>query len=82
MYKVTPRGLEQQLKDACEEATRSVARSLQHTEIYGLRTDMHVASRVEPARRTHMHRRASLTCGPRAGAASWQVGQEAARARG
>jgi len=37
---VTPRGLQQQLKDACEEATRSVARSLQHTEIYGLRTDM------------------------------------------
>jgi len=40
LYKVTPRGLEQQLTDACEEATRSVARSLQHTEIYGLRTDM------------------------------------------
>ena len=40
VYKVTPRGLQQQLKDACEEATRSVARSLQHTEIYGLRTDM------------------------------------------
>jgi len=40
VYKVTPRGLEQQLKDACEEATRTVARSLQHTEVYGLRTDM------------------------------------------
>jgi uncharacterized membrane protein YqiK len=40
VYRVTPRGLEQQLKDACEEATRAVARSLQHTEIYGLRTDM------------------------------------------
>jgi len=40
VYKVTARGLEQQLVDACEEATRSVARSLQHTEIYGLRTDL------------------------------------------
>ena len=40
VYKVTARGLEQQLIDACEEATRSVARSLQHTEIYGLRTDL------------------------------------------
>jgi len=39
VYNVTPRGLEQQLRDACEEATRSVARSLQHTEVYGLRTD-------------------------------------------
>jgi hypothetical protein len=26
--------------DACEEATRSVARTLQHTEVYGLRTDI------------------------------------------
>ena len=40
VYKVTPRGLEQQLVDACEEATRSVARGLMHTEVYGLRTDM------------------------------------------
>ena len=39
MYRVTPRGLEQQLMDACEESTRSVARSLQHLEVYGLRTD-------------------------------------------
>ena len=39
VYRVTPRGLEQQLMDACEEATRSVARSLQHLEVYGLRTD-------------------------------------------
>jgi len=39
VYKVTPRGLEQQLRDACEEATRSVARTLLHTEVYGLRTD-------------------------------------------
>ena len=33
------RGLEQQLIDACEEATRKVARTLLHTEVYGLRTD-------------------------------------------
>jgi len=39
VYNVTPRGLEQQLRDACEEATRSVARSMLHTEVYGLRTD-------------------------------------------
>lgn len=39
VYKVTARGLMQQLIDACEEATRSVARTLQHTEVYGLRTD-------------------------------------------
>jgi len=39
VYRVTPRGLEQQIMDACEEATRSVARSLQHLEVYGLRTD-------------------------------------------
>ena len=44
VYKVTPRGLEQQLMDACEESTRSIARSLQHTEIYGLRTDMHTCA--------------------------------------
>merc|ERR1719359_536217 len=40
VYKVTPRGLEQQLIDACEEATRSLARTLLHTEVYGLRTDI------------------------------------------
>merc|ERR1719443_522530 len=40
VYKVTARGLEQQLIDACEEATRSVARTMQHTEVYGLRTDI------------------------------------------
>lgn len=40
VYKVTPRGLEQQLMDACEESTRSIARSLQHTEVYGLRNDV------------------------------------------
>jgi len=39
VYHVTARGLEQQLVDACEEATRSVARSLQYQEVYGLRTD-------------------------------------------
>ena len=32
VYHVTARGLEQQLVDACEEATRSVARSLMHQE--------------------------------------------------
>ena len=36
---MTARGLQQQLVDACEEATRSVARTLLHTEVYGLRTD-------------------------------------------
>jgi len=40
VYKVTPRGLEQQLKDACEEATRTVSRALLHTDVYGLRTDL------------------------------------------
>ena len=34
-----PRGLQDQLSTACEEATRTVARTLQHTEVYGLRTD-------------------------------------------
>ena len=38
VYKVTPRGLEQQLIDACEEATRKVARTLLHTS-GRLRTD-------------------------------------------
>lgn len=39
VYKVTARGLQQQLTDACEGATRTVARTLMHTEVYGLRTD-------------------------------------------
>lgn len=40
VYKVRANGLEQQLRDACEEQTRSVARTMQHTEVYGLRMDM------------------------------------------
>ena len=40
VYKVTPRGLEQQLKDACEEATRTVSRAMAHTDVYGLRTEL------------------------------------------
>jgi len=40
VYRVSPSGLQQQLTDACEEATRSVARTLLHTEVYGLRMDV------------------------------------------
>jgi len=39
VYNVGARGLEQQLMDACEETTRTVARTLKHVEVYGLRTD-------------------------------------------
>jgi len=35
---VKPKGLEQQLRDAQEEVIRSCARSLRHTEIYGIRS--------------------------------------------
>lgn len=38
VYQVKPRGLEQQLRDAQEEAVRGLARSLKHTEIYGIRS--------------------------------------------
>mmetsp|Transcript_21040 Transcript_21040/g.27637 ORF Transcript_21040/g.27637 Transcript_21040/m.27637 type:complete len:528 (-) Transcript_21040:364-1947(-) len=38
VYEVTPRGLEQQLRDAQEEAVRALARSVKHTEVYGLRS--------------------------------------------
>lgn len=38
VYQVKPRGLEQQLRDAQEEAVRALARSLKHTEIYGIRS--------------------------------------------
>ena len=38
VHQVTPRGLEQQLRDAQEESVRSLARSLKHTEVYGVRT--------------------------------------------
>lgn len=38
VHQVKPRGLEQQLRDAQEEAVRGLARSLKHTEIYGIRS--------------------------------------------
>jgi len=38
VHELKPRGLEQQLRDAQEEAVRGLARGLKHTEIYGLRT--------------------------------------------
>jgi len=38
VHRVKPRGLEQQLRDAQEEAVRALARSLKHTEIYGIRS--------------------------------------------
>ena len=40
VHQVKPRGLEQQLKDAQEEAVRALARSMSHTEIYGIRSGM------------------------------------------
>ena len=64
VYKVTPRGLEQQLIDACEEATRSVARTLQHTEVYGLRTDIS-GKKAQLVERLLQHMRAtSSRCSP------------------
>eukprot|EP00956_Cyclotella_meneghiniana_P008074 scaffold10767_cov65-Cyclotella_meneghiniana.AAC.5 len=38
VYELKPRGLEQQLRDAQDEAVRGLARSLKHTEIYGIRS--------------------------------------------
>ena len=38
VYKMQPSGLSQQLKDAQEEAVRALARSVNHTEVYGLRS--------------------------------------------
>lgn len=38
VYKMQPAGLSQQLKDAQEEAVRALARSVNHTEVYGLRS--------------------------------------------
>eukprot|EP00568_Trieres_chinensis_P004429 CAMPEP_0183304176 /NCGR_PEP_ID=MMETSP0160_2-20130417/9358_1 /TAXON_ID=2839 ORGANISM="Odontella Sinensis, Strain Grunow 1884" /NCGR_SAMPLE_ID=MMETSP0160_2 /ASSEMBLY_ACC=CAM_ASM_000250 /LENGTH=574 /DNA_ID=CAMNT_0025467185 /DNA_START=106 /DNA_END=1830 /DNA_ORIENTATION=+ len=38
VYEVKPRGLEQQLRDAQEEAVRALTRSMRHTEIYGIRS--------------------------------------------
>jgi len=40
VHEVKPRGLEQQLRDAQEEAIRTLARSMRHTEIYGIRSGM------------------------------------------
>jgi len=44
VHQVTPRGLEQQLRDAQEESVRSLARSLKHTEVFGVRSGLHDAS--------------------------------------
>jgi len=38
VHELKPRGLEQQLRDAQDEAVRGLARSLKHTEIYGIRS--------------------------------------------
>ncbi len=38
VHELKPRGLEQQLQDAQDEAVRALARSLMHTEIYGIRS--------------------------------------------
>jgi len=38
VHELKPRGLEQQLRDAQDEAVRALARSLMHTEIYGIRS--------------------------------------------
>ncbi|KAL3797104.1 hypothetical protein HJC23_000442 [Cyclotella cryptica] len=41
VHELKPRGLEQQLRDAQDEAVRGLARSLKHTEIYGIRSGEH-----------------------------------------
>lgn len=38
VHQVTPRGLQQQLRDAIDEAVRVLARSMKHVEVYGLRS--------------------------------------------
>ena len=38
VYELKPQGLEQQLRDAQEEAIRALARSLDHTDVYGMRS--------------------------------------------
>jgi hypothetical protein len=38
VFNVTPRGLQNQLSNAVEEAVRALARSMNHTEVYGLRS--------------------------------------------
>ena len=47
VHQVTPRGLEQQLCDAQEESIRSLARSLKHTEVYGVRSGNHDPAIIE-----------------------------------
>mmetsp|Transcript_37257 Transcript_37257/g.54865 ORF Transcript_37257/g.54865 Transcript_37257/m.54865 type:complete len:492 (+) Transcript_37257:14-1489(+) len=53
VYQVKPRGLEQQLRDAQEEEVRGLARSMKHTEIYGIRS----------GKKRTMHPKMSLTRG-------------------
>jgi len=48
VYRVTPNGLQTQLRDAGEEAVRSLARSILHTEVYGLRNTAGKAQSVPP----------------------------------
>jgi regulator of protease activity HflC (stomatin/prohibitin superfamily) len=38
VHEVTPSGLQQQLRDAIDESVRVLARSMKHTEVYGLRS--------------------------------------------
>jgi hypothetical protein len=38
VYEVTPAGLQNQLENAIDEAIRTLARSMRHTEVYGLRS--------------------------------------------
>ena len=38
VHQVTPRGLQQQLADAMDEAVRVLARAMKHKEVYGLRS--------------------------------------------
>jgi regulator of protease activity HflC (stomatin/prohibitin superfamily) len=38
VHEVTPRGLQAQLLDALDEAVRTMARSVKHTEVFGLRS--------------------------------------------
>jgi regulator of protease activity HflC (stomatin/prohibitin superfamily) len=43
VHRVTPAGLESQLKDALAESIRTLARSLKHTEVYACRTGLRTA---------------------------------------
>ena len=38
VYELKPEGLEQQLRDAQEEAIRALARTLNHTDVYGMKS--------------------------------------------